>query len=81
MKRRKHPEQGYRSSFGVLRLRDRYPDERIERACEIAVRHRSFSRRSIEAVLKNNRDRIEEEPPAQRSLPLHKNVRGAGYYH
>ncbi|MEM6275244.1 MAG: IS21 family transposase [Myxococcota bacterium] len=81
MKRRQHPEQGYRSSLGGLRLRDRYPDERIERACEIAIQYRSFSRRSIEATLKNNRDRIEEELSAQRSLPLHKNVRGGDYYH
>lgn len=81
MKRRQHPEQGYRSSLGILRLRDRYPDERIERACERAVRFRSFSRRSIEATLKNNRDRINDEPTPQQSLPLHENVRGGGYYH
>lgn len=81
MKRKQHPEQGYRSSLGVLRLRDRYPDARIERACERAIRYRMFSRRSIEATLKNNKDRVEDEPPAQQSLPLHENVRGGGYYH
>jgi transposase len=81
MKRRQHPEQGYRSSLGILRLRDRYPDERIEKACARAVRYRMFSRRSIEATLKNNKDRVEEEQPAQQPLPWHENVRGGDYYH
>lgn len=81
MRRRKHPEQGYRSCLGILRLRDSYPDDRIERACERAVKYRTYSRRSIVAILKNNRDRLEDEPPAQHSLPWHQNVRGSGYYH
>jgi hypothetical protein len=81
MKRRQHPEQGYRSALGVLRLRKRYPDERIEKACARAVRFRMFSRRSIEATLKNNKDRVEDEQPAQQPLPWHENVRGGDYYH
>lgn len=82
MKSRRHPEQGYRSCLGVLRLRHRYPDDRIERACERAVRFRLFSRRSIEAILKRNKDRIrDDDAPVQKSLPLHSNVRGSGYYH
>lgn len=81
MRRRKHPEQGYRSCLGILRLRDRYPDDRIERACARAVQYRMFSRRSIEATLKNNKDRVEDDPPAQKTLPWHKNVRGGSYYH
>ncbi len=81
MKRRQHPEQGYRSCLGILRLRDRYPDDRIERACARAVQFRMFSRRSIVATLKNNKDRVEEERPAQQSRPWHENVRGGTYYH
>lgn len=82
MRRRPHPEQGYRSCMGVLRLRDRYPDDRIERACGRAAKYRTYSRRSIEAILKNNLDRApaEEEEP-QLPLPLHQNVRGNRYYH
>lgn len=82
MSRKKHPEQGYRSCLGVLGLRDKYSNERIEAACERAVEYRSFSRRSIEAILKNNRDKLKDSAdPAQGSLPLHENIRGAGYYH
>jgi len=83
MRTKRHPEQGYRSCLGILRLRDRYPDERIERACARALKFRTLSRRSIEAILKNNRDRdVDDEPQgSQQSLPWHRNVRGAHYYH
>ena len=79
---RPHPEQGYRACLGVMRLRERYPDERIERACLRALTLRAVSYRSVQAILKNNRDREEILPsPAQQPLPLHGNVRGPGYYH
>lgn len=81
---RKHPEQGFRSCLGVMALRKSFPDERIERACARAIRHRAYSRRSVLAILKNNLDRVEETAPeenAQRELPLHGNTRGGRYYH
>jgi transposase len=79
---RPHPEQGYRACLGVMRLRERYPDERIERACLRALTLRAVSYRSVQAILKNNRDREGIPPsPAQQPLPLHGNVRGPGYYH
>jgi transposase len=79
---RPHPEQGYRACLGVMRLRERYPDERIERACLRALTLRAVSYRSVQAILKNNRDREELAPaPAEHPLPLHGNVRGPRYYH
>jgi transposase len=56
MTRRRHPEHGFRPSLGVMRLREEYPDERIERACERAVRRRACSYKSVVAILKNNLD-------------------------
>jgi len=77
----RHPEQGYRSCLGIIRLGKIHSNERLERACEWAVRHRAHSYTSVAAILKNNRDRIEETTPGQQALPLHGNVRGPGYYH
>jgi transposase len=82
--RAKHPEQGFKSCLGVMALRRSFPDERIERACARAVRYRSYSRKSLLAILKNNLDRVQEPAPeenAQRELPLHGNTRGGRYYH
>jgi transposase len=82
MTQRPHPEHGYRACLGVMRLRTRYPDERIERACARALARRAVSYRSVEAILKHNLDRVDvTEPPAPAPLPRHANLRGPGYYH
>jgi transposase len=78
---RPHPEQGFRSCLGIIRLGQEYSNERLERACAWAVRHRAISYRSVVAILKNNRDRLDEADTPQVALPLHSNVRGPGYYH
>ena len=81
LRRRPHPEQGFRSCLGVMRLRRSYPDARLELACARAVRHRAYSYKSVVAILKNNLDQQDKpEAPAQASLPLHENIRGADYY-
>jgi transposase len=43
---RPHPEQGYRSCLGILRLAKRYGAVRLEAACTraVAVRARSYRR-------------------------------------
>jgi transposase len=82
LRRRSHPEQGFRSCLGIIRLGQRYGPERLERACTRAVRHRAFSYRSVEAILKNNLDRADDEAvEEQAALPPHGNVRGSSHYH
>jgi transposase len=79
---RKHPELGYRSCLGVLRLGNRYTNERLEAACRRAVAMNACSYRSIKSMLSTGFDRqpLEEPdiPPAHQEI--HANVRGAGYY-
>jgi transposase len=81
MQRRPHPEQGFRSCLGLLRLRKKYPQERIERACARALKYRACTYKSVAAILANNLDGKDLVEESQRSLPLHRNVRGPGYYH
>src|SRR5690606_9905914 len=44
MKERRHPEQGYRSCLGILRLGKTYGADRLEAACAraVAVRARTY---------------------------------------
>jgi transposase len=80
---RPHPEQGYRSCLGILRLGKRYGDDRLEAACARAHRVRARSYRHVESILKNGLDRVDTVDPKQdrqASLPLHENVRGSDYY-
>jgi transposase len=80
---RPHPEQGYRSCLGILRLSKRYGQERLEAACARAMTAGARSYRHVESILKHGLDRItpaEESESNQLSL-VHENVRGPGYYH
>jgi transposase len=81
---RPHPEQGYRSCLGILRLARRYGRERLEAACTRALAVRARSYRDVEAILKNGLDRTPALVPATPIIGatplLHENVRGADYY-
>jgi transposase len=81
MRRRIHPQQGFRACLGILRLSRRYESERIEAACARAMRVRACTYKSVLAILRNNLDGVEPEEVEQRALPLHGNIRGSGYYH
>jgi len=78
---RPHPEQGFRSCLGLLRLGTRYGTERLEAACQRARWLRSPNYQTVKNILATQRDRepLPEQRPA-RSLPAHENVRGADFY-
>jgi transposase len=80
---RPHPEHGYRACLGLLNLSRRYTRQRLEAACQRALSIRSASYKSVASILQQGLDRLALEPEAdsQGELPLHTNVRGAGYYH
>lgn len=78
---RPHPEQGYRSCLGILRLAKKYTDERLEVACGISLQVRARSYRHVEGVLKNGLDRVEKNEPESPPAIDHENIRGPGYYH
>ena len=82
LKDRPHPEQGYRSCLGILKLSKAYGPQRLECACKRAVAVGARSYRHVNSILKNGLDRVElVESAAQPRLPLeHENVRGGDYY-
>lgn len=81
MASRPHPEQGFRSCLGIMRLGRRYGDERLEAAATRALAIRGHSYRSVESILKAGLDR-QPLPGAEpvTSIGVHANVRGARYY-
>ena len=80
---RPHPEHGYRACPGLLNLGKRYDPTRLEKTCERALAIRSASYQSVASILQQGLDQLppEDENSTQGELPLHGNVRGAGYYH
>jgi transposase len=49
---RRHPQQGYRTCLGILRLGKSYGDERLEGACQRALLLGTHRYKSIESILK-----------------------------
>lgn len=79
---RPHPEQGFRSCLGILRLGKKYGDPRLEAACARALRVRARSYRHVESILVHGLDRAEpQDESPDRPAVTHENVRGPDYYH
>ena len=78
---KRHPEQGYRSCLGILRLAKTYPAERMEAAARRCLRARAYNCQSMDSILKNQLDRLPlpGDPPAQPAVD-HENIRGADYF-
>jgi transposase len=77
----RHPEQGFRSCLGIIRLGDKYPHARLEAAAGRAVAFNVCSYQSLKAILKNNLDGQAPEPTTDARPPIdHPNLRGPDYY-
>ena len=79
---RPHPEQGFRSCLGILRLAKKYGEQRVENACARCVSVNARSYRSVESVLRHGLDSlpIHDVSEATEAPIDHENVRGRGYY-
>jgi len=78
---RPHPEQGYRSCLGLMRLAKRHEAERLNAACARALAVGARSYKHVDSILKHGLDRLPLEAPAPVSpAPVHENIRGAAYY-
>ena len=76
------PEQAYKRCLGIIRMANRYPHDRLNTACERALKYRSLSYRAVSDILKNNADKMPdiEEPKVSRRPIIHANIRGKEYF-
>ena len=77
---RPHPQQGFRSALGILRLSKSYNPDRMEGACRKALAIGGTNYRSVESILKHNLDMVPSNKPVDPGSVNHENIRGAGYY-
>jgi len=75
-----HPEQGYRPCLGIVRLADKYDEDRLEAACRRALAYSSVSYKSVKSILEKGLDRIEEEEEGTAPPVKHRNIRGQSAY-
>jgi transposase len=78
---RRHPEHGYRSCLGLMRLGDRYGKPRLEAASERALVAGARSYKSVKSILERGLDSA-PLPNADAAAPpgaTHDNIRGPDY--
>jgi transposase len=83
LENRPHPEQGFRSALGIMRLAQYYTPERVEKASIRALAIGACSYKSVKSILKNGLDRqpLLFEHPEEDQPASHPNIRGRHYYH
>ena len=86
IQKKSHPEQAYRACLGLLNLSKKYECDRLNKACERALKINSPTYRSVKSILEKGLDQcldsteqIDEEYFNQ--LNNHDNIRGPEYYH
>jgi transposase len=82
---KKHPEQVYKTCLGILNSAKKYSNERLNKACKMAIYYECYSYRRIKNMLVNNVDRsyrdVDHQPDLFTTTPvIHENVRGTQYY-
>lgn len=80
MSSKPHPEMGYRSCMGIIRLSGKFGVDRVEAASARALSAGAVSYQSVKSILKSGLDRIEEADEERGAIPPHGNVRGPDYY-
>jgi transposase len=82
MRAKPHPEQGFRSCLGILRLAKEYGADRLEAACRRGNDIGARSYGSIASILQHGLDRAYAPEKVPDDAPIrHANIRGQGYYH
>jgi len=81
MANRPHPEQGFRSCLGIIRLGKADGAVRLEAACKRALHFGTCSYASIKSILQNHLENQPLEQQLQLQSPPHDNLRGSPYYH
>jgi len=74
------PEQGYRACLGIIRLEKKFTAERLNRACERALRYHSHSYTAVRNILQKGLEDLEETKSENMPAIKHENVRGSEYY-
>jgi transposase len=82
LEHRPHPEQGFRSCLGILRLARPFGVARLEAAAARAIEIGALTYGSVRSILDHKLDRqAGYQRPADGSPIVHPNIRGARYYH
>ncbi|OQB73840.1 MAG: Integrase core domain protein [Deltaproteobacteria bacterium ADurb.Bin135] len=80
MEHKTHPEQGFRSCLGIIRLSKTYSPERVENACKRALEIGAYNYRSIKSLLERGLENTVSTDENSKIIIFHSNIRGNNYY-
>jgi transposase len=80
LEHKRHPEQGFRSCVGIIRLAKSFGAKRLEAAASRAINIGARTYGSVKSILHNNLDRHPAHKPADGVVIVHPNIRGPRYY-
>jgi transposase len=81
LKQKTFIEQTYRSCMGIIRLADKYGNQRLDDACQRALSYKAkITYGALRNILEKNLDKQPMQTTMDFSLPEHDNLRGAGAY-
>jgi transposase len=81
LERAAYPDQAFRSCIGIINLSKKYPIERLDVACRMALSSDTTSYRAVKKILEKESDLVEStDEQHQRVLPFHENLRGQAAY-
>ena len=75
---RRHPEQGYRTCLGILKLAEQSGQDVLEAACKLALETGAYSYKAIKRLLETKKDML--ETGSQPEAVSHEHIRGQEYY-
>lgn len=77
-----HPEMGYRSCMGLIRLAAKYSPQRMEAAAERGLITGAIGYHRVKSILENGLDAqpLSLQPQEERTSPRHENLRGPEYF-
>ena len=76
-----HPEQGFRTCLGIVRLAKPHGLDALEAACLRAIEINGLTYQSVQSILRNNLHRHRPSRPAEGPAITHQNIRGPEYFH
>jgi transposase len=80
MNHRVHPEHGFRSCLGIIRLSKTYSPERVENACKRALEIEAYNYKSVKSLLQMGLEGSAIDAENKKIISLHNNIRGNDYY-
>ena len=80
LKKKKYPEQAYRSRIGILGLAKKVGNDRLINACTRALEYGISNYKIVQSILEKGLDKVEREHEEPIDPPTHDNIRGKQYY-